>query len=151
MIPRAARIFLRECLVSVTIVVSTWLRTNIKAASVLNLNLLVTDQVIKFINEIYCNKIAIGDMPWKIIKTAKKQIAEPIANCVNSSISTDIYPDELKKADIVPVFKKKDQNNKTNYRPTSLLPLIPKIFEKVIYQQIKEFTNFKILSPKFCG
>ena len=80
----------------------------------------------------------------------KEEIAEPIANCINSSISTGTLPDELKIADIVPVFKKEDQNDKTNYRPVSPLPLISKIFEKVIYQQIKVFAN-KILSPKLCG
>ena len=50
---------------------------------------------------------------------------------------------------IVPVFKKEDQNDKTNYRQINLLPLISKIFEKFLYQQIKDFSN-KILSPKLC-
>ena len=71
------------------------------------------------------------------MKIAKEKITEPIRNCINSSISTGIFPDELKIADIVPVFKKEDPNDKTNYRPISLLPLISKIFEKVLYQQIK--------------
>ena len=44
-------------------------------------------------------------------------------------------------ADIVPVFKKEDQNDKTNCRPISLLPLISKIFEKVFYQQIEYFAD----------
>ena len=75
-----------------------------------------TDQVIKFIAEIECNKSSSGDIPAEIIKIAKEEIAEPIRNCINSSISTGISPDELKIADIVPVFKKEDQNDKTNYR-----------------------------------
>ena len=103
--------------------------------------LVSTDQVIKFIDEIDCNKSSSGDIPAKIIKIAKEEIAEPIRNCINSSISTGTFPDELKIADIVPVFKKEDPNDKTNYRPISLLPLISKIFEKV----------YKILSPKLCG
>ena len=49
-------------------------------------------------------------------------------------ISTGTFPGELKTADIVPVFKKKDQNDKTNYISISLLPLISKLFEKVLYQ-----------------
>ena len=65
-------------------------------------------------------------------------------------ISTGTFPGELKTADIVPVFKKKDQNDKTNYISISLLPLISKLFEKVIYQQIEDFAN-KVLSPKLCG
>ena len=83
-----------------------------------------TDQVIKFIDEIDCNKISSGHIPAKVIKIAKEEIPVPITNCKNSSISTDTFPDELKIAGIVPVFKKEDQNNKTNYRPISLLLLI---------------------------
>ena len=60
------------------------------------------------------------------------------------------FPDQLKIADIVPILKKEDQNDKTNNRPISLLPLISKIFEKVLYQQIEGFPN-KILLPKLCG
>ena len=64
------------------------------------------------------------------MKIAKEEIAEPIRNCINSSISTGTFPDELKMADIVPVFKKQDPSDKANYRPIILLPLISKIFEK---------------------
>ena len=112
--------------------------------------LVSTDQVIKFIDEIDCNKSPNRDIPAKIIKIAKGEIAEPITNCINSSISIGTFPDELKIADIVPVFKKDNQNDKTNYRPISLLPLISKIFEKVLYQQIAVFAN-TILSKKLCG
>ena len=48
---------------------------------------------------------------------------------------------ELKIADTVPTFKKEDQNDKTNYRPISILLLISKIFEKGFYQQIEDFPN----------
>ena len=106
-------------------------------------------QVIKFIDEIDCNKSSSGDIPTTFIKIAKEEIAESITNCINSTMSTDTFPDELKIA-IVLVYKKEDQNDKTNYRLISLLPLISKIFEKVLYQQIEEFAN-KILSPKLCG
>ena len=68
---------------------------------------------------------------------------------MNSSISTDTFPDELKIVNIVPAFKKEDQNDKTNYRPISVLPLFSKKIEKVFYQQTEDFAN-KILSPKLC-
>ena len=42
-----------------------------------------------------------------------------------------------------------NQNGKNNFRPISLLSLTWKIFEKVFYQEIENFTN-KILSPKLC-
>ena len=74
----------------------------------------------------------------------------PIANCINKCISIKSFPDELKVADVIPVFKKEDPNNKANYRPISLLPIISKIFERVLFEQIEMFSE-KILSPKLCG
>ena len=109
--------------------------------------LVSTDQVIQFIDEINCNKSSSGDIPPKIFKIAKEEIPEPIRNCINNSISTGTFPDELKIADIVPAFEKEDQNDKASYRQISLLPLVSKIFEKVLYQQIEDFFN-KILFPK---
>ena len=79
--------------------------------------LVSADQAIKFIDEIDCYKSSSGDIPANVIKTAKEEIAESIRNCINNSISTGNFPDELKKPDIIPVFKKEDQNDKTNYRP----------------------------------
>ena len=56
----------------------------------------------------------------------------------------------MKVADVIPVFKKGDPNNKANYRSISLLPIISKIFERVLLEQIKKFPR-KILSPKLYG
>ena len=74
----------------------------------------------------------------------------PITNCINKCISTKSSPDELKVADVITVFKKEDPNNKANYRPLSLLPIISKIFERVLFEQIEKFSE-KILSLKLCG
>ena len=109
-----------------------------------------TEQIITFIDEIDCNKSSSGEIPAKIIKMVKEEVSEPITNCINDSIISDIFPGELKLADIVPTFKKEDKNDKANYRPISLLPLISKLYEKVLYQQIEDFAN-NILSPKLCG
>ena len=38
----------------------------------------ITDQFIKFIDEIDCNKSSNGDIPAKTIKITKEEIAEPI-------------------------------------------------------------------------
>ena len=43
------------------------------------------------------------------------------------------FPEEWKKANVVPVFKKGDKQCVKNYRPVSLLPICSKIFERIIY------------------
>ncbi len=54
-------------------------------------------------------------------------------------LNTGIFPDKLKIAKIIPIYKKDDETLFNNYRPISLLPAISKIFEKVIFMQIYQF------------
>ena len=51
-------------------------------------------------------------------------------------LNTGIFPDSLKIAKVIPLFKKGDDKILSNYRPISLLSSISKVFEKVIYNQI---------------
>ena len=48
------------------------------------------------------------------------------------------------------MFKKEDPNNKTNNQPISLLPIISKISERFLFEQIEKFAK-EILSPNLCG
>ena len=104
----------------------------------------------RYINEIDTKKSSSGEISPAIIKLAKKEILIPITNCINKCISIKSFPDELKIADVIQVFKKEDPNNKAKYRPIKLLPIISKIFERVFFEQIEKFSE-KILSPKLCG
>ena len=58
---------------------------------------------------------------------------------INQSISTGIFPDKLKVAKIVPIFKKDNPHLTGNYRPISLLPVISKVFEKVVFSQLYSY------------
>ena len=70
------------------------------------------------------------------------QIAWRVTFCFNDSIiRSSIFPDELKLAEIIPVHKEGDTTDKANYRPISLLPIISKVFERLIAKQISPFIN----------
>ena len=56
----------------------------------------------------------------------------------------------MKLADITPVYKKNDPLDKTNYRPVSILPVVSKIFERIMQKQINDFI-ISFLSPYLCG
>ena len=43
-------------------------------------------------------------------------------------------------ANVTPVFKKEDPLDKSNYRPVSILPLLLKVYERVIYNQLSEYS-----------
>ena len=45
-----------------------------------------------------------------------------ITNSINLSIKKGCFPEELKLAEVSPIFKKKDDLDKENYRPVSVLP-----------------------------
>ena len=69
-------------------------------------------------------------------------VSEPLAYILNLSFSTGIFPDklhELKVARVVPIFKKRDKTVPGNYRPISVLPVISKLFEKLVNTRIDFF------------
>ena len=49
------------------------------------------------------------------------------------------FPDSLKCANARPIYKKVDPFDKKNYRPVSILPLLSKVYERVIYEQASNY------------
>ena len=60
--------------------------------------------------------------------------SEIITHNFNDDISTARFSDTLKSAEVKPVFKKKSRIDEENYRPVSILPVISKIFERLIFK-----------------
>jgi hypothetical protein len=74
-----------------------------------------------------------------LLKKIKSPLIKPISVLINQSLESGIFPDRLKIAKILPIYKKDNEHILNNYRPISLLPVISKIFEKVIFQQLHNF------------
>ena len=73
-------------------------------------------------------------------------IIEPLTYIINSSFSEGIVPVEIKTVRIVPRYKAKGVHDFCNYPPISILPLISKIFEKLIHTRLYKFlTKYNIL------
>ena len=74
-----------------------------------------------------------------------------LANIWNEEILLNKnFPENLKLADVTPIFKKKDKTFVENYRPVSVLPTVSKIFERIMQKQITDYIR-KFLSPFLCG
>ena len=60
-----------------------------------------------------------------------------------------MVPDDLKSARVVPLYKKNDKTEVGNYRPVSVLSIISKIFERIVYNQVESYLNDKNLLYDF--
>ena len=74
-----------------------------------------------------------------ILKSIKCIIIIKPLTLINHILDTGVFPANLKIAKIIPIFKKDDRTVFNNYRPISLLPIICKVVEKVISDQLNEF------------
>ena len=91
------------------------------------------------VNDVKSNKSVGGDIATNILKECNWPIA--LADCINKSFENGAFPDCLKEANVTPIFKKDDPLDKENYRPVSILPLLSKVFEKLIYKQLSNYTE----------
>jgi len=78
-------------------------------------------------------------VPVYIFKQIVDLISPVISFLFNGSISVGIFPDCLKVARVVPIHKSGDKCVPSNYRPISVLPLLSKIFEKIMFSKIMFF------------
>ena len=75
-----------------------------------------------------------GDIPVNLLKESIETYLPVLTEIINSSFEQNEFPNELKLADIIPIFKKKDPLNKENYRPVIILSPMSKVFERLIYK-----------------
>ena len=100
-------------------------------------------EIINLIDNLCSNK-AIGphSIPTNIFQLIKCNIASPLTKILNLSFSTGIYPDNLKVARVIPIYKNKGSMLQcNNYRPISLLSNINKIYEKIMYTRVYNFLH----------
>ena len=84
------------------------------------------------------------NLSMKILKRLTT-ILEPLTLIINQSLNSGIFPDSLKIAKVIPLFKKDNEMIVDNYRPISLLPVISKVFEKCVFNQLYEyFQKYKL-------
>ena len=98
------------------------------------------------------NSLDCHGLNMSLIKQIIGPIATPFAHICNLSFESGVFPDSMKVAKVVPLFKSGQNNIFTNYRPVSLLPQFSKILEKLFNKRLDKFVNkYNILSESQYG
>ena len=85
----------------------------------------------------------------KVVKKTSHLFLDPLQHVLNLSLSQGFFPDDLKRAKVVPIHKSGDSMSFSNYRPISILPLFSKVLEKIMYNRLITFINRHGLLYKF--
>lgn len=88
-------------------------------------------------------------LPVNYIKQCLDILLNPITDMINKCFATGCFPEILKTARVVPIFKSGDSLSPANYRPISILDDFSKIVEQCIFQKISAFTTKFNLISKF--
>ena len=91
-----------------------------------------------------------NDIPIKILIGSQDIVCGPLSHIFNSSKGNCNFPQKLKLADVAPIHKKDETTSLKNYRPVSLIPVVSKLFERDMYNQIMSHIE-KYLSPYLFG
>ncbi len=87
-----------------------------------------------------------------ILKTCAESLCTPLVFIFQKSVDSGCFPMIWKSANIVPIFKKGDKKDKTNYRPVALLSNISKVLERLVYSALYEHCMFNnLLSSRNSG
>ena len=85
------------------------------------------------------NSTGIDGISVKLLKSLSSALINQLTLIINQSLVTGIFPNKLKIAKVLPLFKKDDCAVMDNYRPISLLTAISKLFEKVVFSQLYDY------------
>ena len=92
------------------------------------------------------------DMDVILVKNIIELVIEPFTYICNLSLSSGVFPDNMKTAKVIPLSKNGDKHVFSNYRPVSLLPQFSKILEKLFVIRLDKFIDrYNVLSNSQYG
>ena len=120
--------------------ISIKIKKRYKAKGNFSFSLATTKEIKPIIRDLPNNKAAGGKILVNILKKLNFSLDE-LTICVNNALISGKFPITFKNANVIPVHKKDDPTDKTNSQPVSDLPLLSKVFERVIYNQLGKYMD----------
>ena len=112
--------------------------------------LVSVSRVIKLLNGLSnCKATGLDKISGRILKVAANSIAPSLTHIFNHGLISNCFPDEWKMARLVPIHKKGPRDLIENYRPISILPVISKIMERILYEQIYQYLSDNSLLTEY--
>ena len=108
-------------------------------ANTFNFSPITTEEVRKWaLSQLNPKKApGIDGISIRLLRDTIDVIAEPLANIFNLSPRTAIFPDDWKLVKISPIFKDGTKNDCGNYRLISVISAVAKLFEGIVYHQLR--------------
>ena len=91
-----------------------------------------------------------NDILTKLVKEFSYLFSKYIASSINRCITGGTFVNAFKKSEVRPIYKEDKRTEKSNYRPTSVLSDVSKIYERCIYEQMYSYFD-KVFSKNQCG
>ena len=82
-----------------------------------------------------------NNFDMQFVKKIISSVIKPLVHICNLSLSSGVFPDDMKIAKVIPLFKAGDKCFFTNYRPISLLPQFSKVLEKLFSVRLLKFID----------
>ena len=95
----------------------------------------------KVITNLKNSKEELNHLPVTLFKEYSFLFVHTVCDLVNASFQSGVFPEKLKVARVIPVYKRGDRENINNYRPISMLSFMSKIYEKLLYTRLIKFIN----------
>ena len=99
------------------------------------------DDVRKYIKSISTKAIGSDHLSLDMILPVLESITTVVTHIINFSLTCNVFPAQWKNAYVVPLPKTSNPTCVTEYRPISILPILSKVLESIVNDQLYSFLS----------
>ena len=97
------------------------------------------EEIKKIVNSLKDSATGWDEISARFLKISIESLQHPLQHVCNLSLTEGIFPHQLKIANVIPLYKSDDPMCFNHYRPVSLLCILSKVFENVMYCRLLDY------------